>query len=128
MKTKKEKYKWKINKDLAVYANEMARTFSTDRDLEESILLENQVPQNIEKSLTIDSFASKLLETEKLDLAKDHQLARISKKITDIYAPLSRVWEVMEDYKNLQSDGHTLNVEKINTCLQQTVLLIDEIY
>ena len=29
----------------------------------------------------------------------------------------------MEDYKNLQSDGHTLNVEKINTCLQQTVLL-----
>ena len=88
-----------MEKDLAEYANSMAKSYITDKDLEEGILLKTQVPSNIDKTPVVDNFMSKLLANNR-ELYKDKSLAIISKKVTDIYAPLSKVWELMESYKN----------------------------
>ena len=61
IETKKEKFKWKMEKDLAEYANSMAKSYITDKDLEEGILLKTQVPSNIDKTPVVDNFMSKLL-------------------------------------------------------------------
>ena len=119
--TKRDKFKWKIANDMAKYANKMAKTYIPDKDLEENILLHNQVPDNINKTPTLDDFMNKLVEDNKAN-AKDKSLHRISKKITDIYAPLSKVWGLMESFKSNKKEN-VLDVDMVTSCLQQTVML-----
>ena len=60
-------------------------------------MLKNQVPPNIKSTPTVDLFVTDILnETDPKDHIFDGSLARLGKKVTDIFGPLSKIWEAEE--------------------------------
>ena len=120
----KEKYEFSLTKDLAVWANENITNFRSDKEIDEDILLKNQVPINIKTTPKVDQFVQSILtERHRKDHVFDGSLARLSKKITDIFGPLSKVWEAIEAVTDGIVTLQELEMKNVTKYLRLTVLL-----
>ena len=98
--SKKDKNKWKLSKNLATCANKHAKKYQSDKDLFDTILKKNPVPSNIDEPPKLDEFMiSTLRDSRKpYEETRDKSLKRIHRKIRDVYGPLCRVMDSVEDF------------------------------
>ena len=122
--SKKDKYKFKLSKDLAFWANDNIKNFRPDKEISDDIMLKNQVPTNIKETPTVDLFIQSILtERHRKDHVFDGSLARLSKKVTDIFGPLSKVWEAIKACNVGSLRREELSLESVAENLRLTVLL-----
>ena len=114
-----DQFKWVLPDNMAKYANCHFNQYVQERELKESILIENP---------KLDEFMSHLLkENNQASLcALDTTLEKIQKKNTDIMGPLSKVWHALESSTTAPDDEADLTIQDWLNLVLQTVLLVGQ--
>ena len=68
MVTEDEKFKWKLPKGMAAYANKYFEEFIAEGELKEAILTQSPVPENMDTVKQLDNFLKDLLKEKKRKL------------------------------------------------------------
>ena len=92
--------------------------------IEEDIPRKTQVPKNILESHKMDPYIENLLKKRnKKEHVFDASLLRLHKKARDVFAPLSKVWEIVQACKEGDFDVKDLDMDVMADHLAQTVIL-----
>ena len=97
--------------------------------LNESILETNPVPDNIQKTLKMDSYMEAYLKEKgqpSLLIPRDKSLARISKKNRDIFGPISRMWAIFDDAWSSKDGQAEINLDSAAWQMEQVVTLVGQ--
>jgi len=127
VENKNTKWAWELlEDDLANYTNSQCRKYIPDKDIMESFLENSPVPDNIDKTLRLDTTMESFLRDKgaSTTIAKDKSLTRICGKVRDVLAPLSKVWQLVE--KARAGNGGEFDVDETATLLQQSVTLVGQ--
>jgi len=124
-----DRFKWYLSKDLADYANKYMSEFIPDKDISDNIFYENPIPSNVGNPRKLDDFIKELLGERKQmsELTFDSRMERVQQKIVNVYAPLSKVWKSVDDFKNgNRNDG--MEIDSVLSLLDQTVMLVGQAF
>jgi len=126
VKTKSEENAWELDKGLAEYVNKNCTTYIPDKDIQEAFLEESPVPSNIMETPKLDLFMeSYLREKASYQIKKDKSLQRISTKMRDVIAPLSKIWQLVEDTRTGKNTSE-FDIDMTATLTQQSITLIGQ--
>lgn len=93
---------WEIKQVLADYATKQMNTYIPDSDIKDEILYTYPIPDNIKNKKEIDANIKSLLleQRGKETLSLDKAFSSIQDKISNVFGPLSQVWEFLEIQKD----------------------------
>ena len=100
---KHDEFKWDLPENLAKYTNDHFNKFIPEKDLQESILVENPVPLNLHPPRKMDEFMRDLIFEKRagsIEVAADSNLVKLQQKLLDVMGPLSKVWTIVEKASN----------------------------
>ena len=106
---------------MAEFFNSHFQVFLPEKDVHESILLENLVPLNVYKPKVIDDFLTPLTT---MQVCSELSLKEIQWKMVKVMGPLSQVWKDTEDVKSDTTKEITLSLKEVATSLDKSVLLL----
>ena len=113
--TEDEKFKWKLPKGMASYANRYFEEFIPEGDLKEAILTQSPVPKNIDTVKKLDNFLKDLLKEKKK--TNEHNLENIFEKLQnktrDVIGPLAKLWKILEDAKPAEDEAVQISVNEL---------------
>ena len=91
--TENEKFKWKLPKSMANYANKYFEEYVPEDSLKEVILCQNPVPDNLDNVKKLDDFLRDILkEKRKTDEQNiENVLEKLQRKTVDVMGPLSKL-------------------------------------
>ena len=91
--TENEKFKWKLPKSMANYANKYFEEYVPEDSLKEAILCQNPVPDNLDNVKKLDYFLRDILKekrkTNKQNI--ENVLGKLQRKTVDVMGPLSKL-------------------------------------
>ena len=94
--TEDEKFKWKLPKGMASYANKYFEEFIPEGDLKEAILTQSPVPENMDTVKELDNFLLKeKKKTNEQNL--ENIFEKLQNKTRDHMSPLAKLWRILED-------------------------------
>ena len=79
-----DKYKWDLPQEMADYANSYIHQYIPEKDLFDTILFENPVPNNVKNPQKLDDFVTPLLSNQ--DRKFDDILSKVQRKTVDFGA------------------------------------------
>ena len=125
-----EHFKWSLPDDVAEYANKNMKRYVPDKDIKDSVLLENPVPSNINSSFVLDDFLKSLLDDQKRtrQLEFDTTLEKLQQKTVNIFGPLSKVWVNLENAEKAKEDTVEIPLKALTVHIEQAVLLIGQTF
>ena len=99
--------------------------------MKERILTESPVPTNIDKVKVMDEFFKGIMKDKKKsnEILLDSILEKVQKKTRDIFGPLARMWDYLENVVKTPSDegeSVSVNLEGLLSYTQQTVLVLGQ--
>ena len=119
---------WKVPDEMAKYAKKCFEKYVSDKELKDSITLNSPVPTNLPKAKNMDDFFTELLEdqTKKKEIALDDTFKKLQSKILTVIGPFSKVWYTIEE--SLDGGSRKFDVEKMSQYIDQTILLIGQVF
>ena len=105
---------------MADYVNHHFQVSLPYKCVHESVLLENPVSLNIDKSKVVNDFLTPLMI--KSELSSDLSFEKIQQKIVKVMEPLSKVWKAIENVKNDSSEKRWLLIWINMYCCQDKYL------
>ena len=122
--TSKDKNAWRLSDDPAQYANNTK--YVSDKDIQDNILVRNPVPKNLKEPLKVDSFVSNLLNDtgNTFEISRDKQLARINSRLRDVYGPLTKVLQQVDEFKQSEDTEMEFDPMAFSLALKQSVVLL----
>ena len=131
VKTEEEEHEYELSEELSEYANHYMSKYINDKGLKEKILTENPVPTNIDKVKVMDEFLKGIMKDKKKsnEILLDSILEKVQKKTRDIFGPLARMWDYLENVVKKPSDegeSISVNLEGLLSYTQQTVLVLGQ--
>ena len=88
---KHDKFKWDLPENLAEYTNDHFNKVFPEKDLQESILVENPVPLNPHPPRKMDEFMRDLMFEKRacsLEVAANSNLVKLQQNLVDVMGPL----------------------------------------
>ena len=95
--TENEKFKWKLPKSMANYANKYFEEYVPEDSLKEAILCQNPVPDNLDNVKKLDDFLRDILKEKRENI--ENVLEKLQRKTIDVMGPLSKLWNILEGAK-----------------------------
>ena len=128
IKSKRDQNKWGIKKAMADHINSHALKFICDKDIQEQILDVHPVPNNVLDTPKLDPVIRSKLEHSNKDITvkKENSLCRAQKKIRDTLGPLSRVWSLIEEFKDSKAEKKFMDVKAVGEALEQANILLGQ--
>ena len=122
--TEDEKFKWKLPKGMASYANKYFEEFIPEGDLKEAILTQSPVPENIDTVKKLDDFLKDLLKEKKKTNEQNLEniFEKLQNKTRDVTGPLAKLWKIREDAKQTV-EAVQISVNELLFYVEQIVLL-----
>ena len=114
---------------MAKYTNDHFNKFIPEKDLQESISVENPVPLNLHPPRKMDEFMRDLIFEKRagsIEVAADSNLVKLQQKLLDVMGPLSKVWTIVEKTSNSRFEQVEVSLPEILTNLDQTVMLLGQ--
>ena len=92
----------RLTQDRASYVNEHISDFVLEKELNDLILRILSVPNNIDKVHQIDNFIKHVLNEKgkSKKRASEAVLEKLQRKTRDIYRPMARIWNYLEELNN----------------------------
>ena len=124
--TENEKFKRKLPKSMANYANKYFEEYVPEDSLKEVILCQNPVPDNLDNVKKLDDFLRDILkEKHKTNEQNiENVLEKLQRKTVDVMGPLSKLWNIQEGEKGTEEDAVQISINFLLHYVQQTVLLL----
>ena len=79
------------------YVNDLFTHYTPDKDIQESIMQYNPVPNNMVVCTDMDDFLKQIMEEKEKgkELALDKRLRKFQEKTLNIMGPMSRLWHTL---------------------------------
>ena len=124
--TENEKFKWKVPKSMANYANKYFEDYVPEDSLKEAILCQNPVPDNLDNVKKLDDFLRDILKEKRKTNEQniENVLEKLQQKTVDMMDPLSRLWNILETAKGAEEDAVQISINDLLHYVEQTVLLL----
>ena len=116
---------------MAKYTNDHFNKFIPEKNLQESILVENPVPFNLHPPRKMNEFMRDLIFEKRagsLEVAADSNLVKLQQKLLDVMGPLSKVWNIVQKASNSCFEQIEVSLPEILTNLDQTVMLLGQAF
>ena len=131
VKTEEEEHEYELSEELSEYANNYMSKYVNDKGLKEKIRTENPFPTNIDKVKVMDEFLKGIMKDKMKsnEIILDSILEKVQKKTRDIFGPLARMWDYLENVVKKPSDegeSVSVNLEGLLSYTQQTVLVLGQ--
>ena len=96
--TENEKFKWKLPKSMANYANKYFEKYVLEDGFKEAILCQNPVPDNLDNAKKLDDFLRDILEEKRKtnEQSIGNVLEKLQRKTVDVMGPLSKLRNILE--------------------------------
>ena len=126
--TENEKFKWKLPKSIANYANKYFEEYVPEDSLKEAILCKNLVPDNLDNVKTLDDFLRDILKEKRKTNEQniENVLEKLQRKTADVMGPLSKLWNILEGAKGAEEDAVQISINDLLHYVEQTVLLLGQ--
>lgn len=113
---------WEIKQVLADYATKQMNHSIPDSDIKDEILYTYPIPDNIKNKKEIDANIKSLLleQRSKETLSLDKAFSSIQDKISNVFGPLSQVWEFLEIQKDNAIDHVSRLKEEVTEMLNSS--------
>ena len=108
---------------MAKYVNQLFEKYIPDKDIEESLLVENPVPSNINVVRQLDDFVKSIVHQSNV-IPMDSIMEKFQEKLRDVLGPLCKAWDSLEKVKTSNSTEIEVPVEELITLVEKSVLLI----
>ena len=93
--------------------------------MNEKILMENQVPSNLQEVPVLDDYVKTMLVLQTV-ITTDSQMGKFQEKILQVMGPLIRLCMGLEDVRNESSEAVEVPVDTFATLIEQTTLLLGQ--
>ena len=93
--------------------------------MNEKILMENQVPSNLQEVPVLDDCVKTMLVLQTV-ITTDSQMGKFQEKILQVMGPLIRLCMGLEDVRNESSEAVEVPVDTFATLIEQTTLLLGQ--
>ena len=92
----------RLTQDRVSYVNELISNFILEKELNDLILRILPVPNNIDKVHQIDNFIKHVLNEKGKSRKQSLEavLEKLQRKTRDIYRPMARIWNYLEELNN----------------------------
>ena len=119
---------WKLPDEMLKYARKQFNFYIKEKDLKDSVLLENPVPKNFKQELKLDPYYNELLEDKrrKRELSLDTMLEKQQSKVQQIMGPLAKIWFRVEEA--IADPSSQLDIQELIGYVEQSVLLTGQAY
>ena len=119
---------WELPNKMLKYARKQFNFYIKEKDLKDSVLLENPVPKNFKQELKLDPYYNELLEDKrrKRELSLDTMLEKQQSKVQQIMGPLAKVWFRVEEA--IADPSSQLDIQELIGYVEQSVLLTGQAY
>ena len=110
--------------------NDHFNKFTPEKDLQESILVENPFPLNLHPSRKMDKFLRDLIFEKRagsLEVAADPNLVKLQ-QLLDVMVTLSKVWTIVENARNSRFEQVEVSLPEILTNIDQAVMLLGQAF
>ena len=126
--TENEKFKWKLPKSMANYANKYFEEYFPEHSLKEAILWQNPVPDNLDDDKKLDDFLRDILKEKRKANEQniENVLEKPQRKTVDVMGPLSKLWNILERAKGAEEDAVQISINDLLHYVEQTVLLLGQ--
>ena len=126
--TENGKFKWKIPKSMANYANKYFEEYVPEDSLKEAILCQNPVPDNLDNVKKLDDFLRDILKEKRKTNEQniENVLEKLQRKTVDVMGPLSKLWNILEGAKGAEEDAVQISINDLLHYVEQTVLLLGQ--
>ena len=126
--TENEKFKWKLPKSMANYANKYFEEYVPEDSLKEVILCQNPVPDNLDNVKKLDDFLRDILKEKRKTNEQniENVLEKLQRKTVDVMGPLSKLWNILEGAKGAEEDAVQISINDLLHYVEQTVLLLGQ--
>ena len=90
---------WELLDEMLKYARKQFNFYIKEKELKDSVFLENPVPKNFKQELKLDPYYNELLEDKrrKRELSLDTMLEKQQSKVQQIMGPLAKIWFRVEE-------------------------------
>ena len=115
---------------MAEKTNDHFNKFTLEKDLQESILVENPFPLNLHPSRKMDKCLRDLIFEKRagsLEVAADPNLVKLQ-QLLDVIVALSKVWTIVENARNSRFEKVEVSLPEILTNLEQAVMLLGQAF
>ena len=114
--SREEQFQWTLPKGMATYVNDLFEKYIPEKELKESILLKNPVPDNVHAFRRMDDFLE-LIDRKKFEL--ESLLERIHKRNLEVMGPMTRLRSIFDKVTdNQQQGGEEDEIPSPKECLQ----------
>ena len=96
---------------MAYYVNHQFKCFIPEKDVEESLLILQSVPENVKGVKKLDDFVKSIMGQSAQVLNQDGTMEKFQQKISDVLGPLSWLWKGSKDIKNTPDNTVPVPVE-----------------
>ena len=131
-----------IQDELATYANQKMNMYIPDTYLQESIMVQNPAPSNIDAERSLDQHLQEMLEKEKKEfLSFERAMGRVHERIGYIYGPLSKIWAIVDEERleleekqkqkeeEVDEDDEAINgVKQMCSLFEQSYMLLGQAF
>ena len=93
--------------------------------MNEKILMENQVPSNLQEVPVLDDCVKTMLVLQTV-ITIDSQMGKFQEKILQVMGPLIRLCMGLEDVRNESSEAVEVPVDTFASLIEQTTLLLGQ--
>jgi len=124
---------WDLPSGMVSYLHKYMENHISDKDIRDKILLFSPIPSNIREAHNLDNYIKELLVENKKSLTLNHEmnLKQIQDKIHHILGPLTRVWSMIEEEKeieNTENGQEESPIAVISNLFEQTILLVGQAF
>ena len=118
---------WKLPDEMLKYARKHFNFYIKEKDLKDSVLLENPAPKDF-KQLKLNPYYNELLEDKrrKRELSLDTMLEKQQSKVQKIMGPLAKVWFRVEEA--IANPSSQIDIQELVGYVEQLVLLTGQAY
>ena len=121
-----EKFKWKLPKRIASYANKYFEEFILEGDFKEATLTQSPVAENMNTVKKLDDFLKDLLKENKKTNEQNLEniFEKLQNKTRDVMGPQAKLLKILEDTKQAQDEAVQISVNELLFYVEQIVLLL----
>ena len=121
--SEEKQHLWELPEVMEEYARKYFVTYVKEKDLRDTTLIPNPVPENFLETPSLDPYYQELMEERRrrLDISQDNIYKKIQERVRNTMGPLCKLWFRIEE--SIKDPGIDLDLEELAQYIEQTVLL-----
>ena len=123
-----DQYKYSLPLKIAKYINDHFATYMKDADIKKQILLQNPVPENVNKAKKLDEFVRDILKDKHKprDLDLDITFEKVQTRNINVMGPLSKLYWMLKKASSSEEEEVSLDLDQIKEYVEQSICLLGQ--